>query len=219
MQTGDISFSDTDGQGSLKDGSVTPGAQYPDSQTTDTFTAAITGDTSADKVYLQSGVLKKDTGIYEFTKDTTINADKQLIAAGAWMGKLSAAVSSGTEVAKDTVVDMNGHALHISTTTDTTTTGITAIGKGQHVEIQNAGPIDVYARVPKEARRPVCLSMEAERSPFINGGENADQKVLTVRGDTTAKANGALIKGMNGVNGASQKLSLTDWWMCWQTGM
>ena len=206
MQTGDISFSDTDGQGSLKDGSVTPGAQYPDSQTTDTFTAAITGDTSADKVYLQSGVLKKDTGIYEFTKDTTINADKQLIAAGAWMGKLSAAVSSGTEVAKDTVVDMNGHALHISTTTDTTTTGITAIGKGQHVEIQNAGPIDVYAQSTKGGQTAGLFVNGGGEITIYNGGENADQKVLTVRGDTTAKANGALIKGMNGANGAQSKI-------------
>lgn len=70
LQTGNIAFSDKDGKGSLAEGTVTPGATYPEEQVKDTYTQAITGITKDDYIYKQNGVLKEE-GKYTFTKDPT----------------------------------------------------------------------------------------------------------------------------------------------------
>lgn len=80
-QTGDIAFSETTGQGSLKDDSVAPGPDYPESQTTASFDQAITGNDKNDKVYKQTGVLKDD--VYTFTADkSTITVQTGAAIAG-----------------------------------------------------------------------------------------------------------------------------------------
>ena len=71
-QTGDISYDKTTGQGSLKDGSVTPNVTYPEEQTKDNFTSQITGEWKQDKEYKLAGVLHTDNAVYDFSKDRSI---------------------------------------------------------------------------------------------------------------------------------------------------
>ena len=71
-QTGDISYDKTTGQGSLKDGSVTPNVTYPEAQTKDNFTSQITGEWKQDKEYKLAGVLHIDNAVYDFSKDRSI---------------------------------------------------------------------------------------------------------------------------------------------------
>ena len=71
-QTGDIAYDKTTGQGSLKDGSVTPNVTYPEEQTKDNFTSQITGEWKQDKEYKLAGVLHTDNAIYDFSKDRSI---------------------------------------------------------------------------------------------------------------------------------------------------
>ena len=151
LKTGDISFSTED------TGTFTPGQGYyayktskPGSQITKEFTTAITGDAAADTVYIEKGVLKDD-GTYVFTADsTTITPEKHLIAGGAWLPQISAAIS-GSDENHNVTMDMNGNKLTVDTTTDTHTTGIAAIGKGV-VNINNAGAMSVSATSTKPSR-------------------------------------------------------------------
>ena len=71
-QTGDIAYDKTIGQGSLKDGSVTPNVTYPEEQTKDNFTSQITGEWKQDKEYKLAGVLHTDNAVYDFRKDRSI---------------------------------------------------------------------------------------------------------------------------------------------------
>ena len=71
-QTGDIAYDKTTGQGSLKDGSVTPNVTYPEEQTKDNFTSQITGEWKQDKEYKLAGVLHIDNAVYDFSKDRSI---------------------------------------------------------------------------------------------------------------------------------------------------
>ena len=71
-QTGDIAYDKTTGQGSLKDGSVTPNVTYPEEQTKDSFTSPITGEWKQDKEYKLAGVLHTDNAVYDFSKDRSI---------------------------------------------------------------------------------------------------------------------------------------------------
>ena len=71
-QTGDIAYDKTTGQGSLKDGSVTPNVTYPEAQTKDNFTSQITGEWKQDKEYKLAGVLHTDNAVYDFSNDRSI---------------------------------------------------------------------------------------------------------------------------------------------------
>ena len=71
-QTGDIAYDKMTGQGSLKDGSVTPNVTYPEAQTKDNFTSQITGEWKQDKEYKLAGVLHTDNAVYDFSKDRSI---------------------------------------------------------------------------------------------------------------------------------------------------
>ena len=72
MQTGDISFSAEGGKGSLKDGSMTPGFTYPETQTPESslINQGITGNSKDDYKFKKEGILKAD-GSYVFTQDPT----------------------------------------------------------------------------------------------------------------------------------------------------
>lgn len=82
-QTGDIAYDKTTGQGSLKDGSVTPNVTYPEEQTKDSFTSQITGEWKQDKEYKLAGVLHTDNAVYDFSKDrSTITTAGTSVGAG-----------------------------------------------------------------------------------------------------------------------------------------
>ena len=204
LKTGDISFSTED------TGTFTPGQGYydyktskPGSQITKEFTTAITGDAAADTVYIEKGVLKDDD-TYVFTADsTTITPEKHLIAGGAWLPQIGAAIS-GSDEKHNVIMDMNGNKLTVDTTTDTHTTGIAAIGKGV-VNINNAGAMSVSATSTKGGQTGALFVNAGGTINIHNAG--ADH-VLTLRAKSTVPANAAVIKSMNGVNGVMSAITV-----------
>ena len=204
LKTGDISFSTED------TGTFTPGQGYyayttskPGSQTAKEFTAAITGDASLDTVYADKGVLKGD-GTYVFTAgSTTITPEKHLIAGGAWLPQIGAAIS-GSDEKHNVTMDMNGNKLTVDTITDTHTTGIAAIGKGV-VNIKNAGAMSVSATSTKGGQTGALFVNAGGTIQIHNAG--ADH-VLTLRAKSTAPANAAVIKSMNGVSGVMSSITV-----------
>ena len=204
LKTGDISFSTED------TGTLTPGQGYydyktskPGSQITKEFTTAITGDAAADTVYIEKGVLKDD-GTYVFTADsTTITPEKHLIAGGAYLPPISAAIS-GSDENHNVTMDMNGNKLTVDTTTDTHTTGIAAIGKGV-VNINNAGAMSVSATSTKGGQTGALFVNAGGTINIHNAGAD---NVLTLRAKSTAPANAAVIKSMNGVSGVMSSITV-----------
>ena len=204
LKTGDISFS-TDATGTK-----TPGQGYyeyktskPGSQTAKEFTAAITGDASVDTAYADKGVLKDD-GTYVFTADsTTITPEKHLIAGGAWLPQIGAAIS-GSDEKHNVTMDMNGNKLTVDTTTDTHTTGIAAIGKGV-VNINNAGAMSVSAASTKGGQTGALFVNAGGTINIHNAGAD---NVLTLRAKSTQPTNAAVIKSMNGVSGVMSSITV-----------
>ena len=204
LKTGDISFSTED------TGTFTPGQGYydyktskPGSQIAKEFTTAITGDATADTVYIEKGVLKDD-GTYVFTADsTTITPEKHLIAGGAWLPQISAAIS-GSDEDHNVTIDMNGNKLTVDTTTDTHTTGIAAIGKGA-VNINNAGAMSVSATSTKNGQTGALFVNAGGTINIHNAGAD---NVLTLRANSAAPANAAVIKSMNGVSGVMSAITV-----------
>ena len=204
LKTGDISFSTED------TGTFTPGQGYydyktskPGNQTAKEFTTAITGDAAADSVYIEKGVLKDD-GTYVFTADSTnITPEKHLIAGGAWLPQISAAIS-GSDENHNVTIDMNDNKLTVDTTTDTHTTGIAAVGKGV-VNINNAGAMSVSATSTTNGQTGALFVNAGGTINIHNAGAD---NVLTLRANSAAPANAAVIKSMNGVSGVMSAITV-----------
>ena len=204
LKTGDISFS------TEETGTFTPGQGYydyktskPGSQITKEFTTAITGDAAADSVYIEKGVLKDD-GSYVFTADsTTIIPEKHLIAGGAWLPQISAAIS-GSDENHNVTIEMNGNKLTVDTATDTHTTGIAAVGKGV-VNINNAGAMSVSATSTKNGQTGALFVNAGGTINIHNAGAD---NILTLRANSAAPANAAVIKSMNGVSGVMSAITV-----------
>ena len=204
LKTGDISFS------TEETGTFTPGQGYydyktskPGSQIAKEFTTAITGDAAADKVYIEKGVLKDD-GTYVFTAgSTTITPEKHLIAGGAWLPQISAAIS-GSDENHNVTIDMNGNKLTVDTTTDTHTTGIAAVGKGA-VNINNAGAMAINATSTTNGQTGALFVNAGGTINIHNAGAD---NVLTLRASSAAPANAAVIKSMNGVSGVMSAITV-----------
>ena len=204
LKTGDISFStDQTGTSVAGQGYYAYTTSKPGSQTDKEFTAAITGDASVDTVYVDKGVLKDD-GTYVFTADsTTITPEKHLIAGGAWSLQIGAAIS-GSDENHNVTMDMNGNKLTVDTTTDTHTTGIAAIGKGV-VNIKNAGAMSVSVTSTGNGQTGALFVNAGGTINIHNAGAD---NVLTLRAKSTAPANAAVIKSMNGVNGVMSSITV-----------
>ena len=205
---GDISWYDGSKEGTTAgEGYYDYKLTYPDSQTTDSYSEAITGDSSVDKVYVETCVLKDGTHTYSFTKpSTTITVGKTLIGGGMWMPRISAAVSGGGE-GHEADLDLHGNSMTIKTTSDTHTTGITAIGKGI-VDVANAGKISVNAESTIGGQTAAIFVNNGGTVRIHNGGSNATDKVLTLRAKGANSANVAVIKAMNGMEGVQSAVAI-----------
>lgn len=204
LKTGNISFStDQTGTGVAGQGYYDYKTSKPGSQITKEFTTAITGDAAADAVYIEKGVLKDD-GTYVFTADsTTITPEKHLIAGGAYVPQIGAAIS-GSDETHNVTMDMNGNKLTVDTTTDTHTTGIAAIGKGV-VNINNAGAMSVSATSTKGGQTGALFVNAGGTIQIHNTGAD---NVLTLRAKSADPANAAVIKSMNGVSGVMSAITV-----------
>ena len=200
-----ITFDEVTGKGGY---AYIPLIEPPPSQTTAEFTTGITGEETKDVEYMNAGVRKPD-GQYIFTKDSKITAGKTMIAGGAWMSNISAAISN-TNTEKPLNIDLNGKNLMINTKTDVSTTGITAIGKVSKVHIKNAGAISIDAESTNYGQTATLFVNGGGAIHIENGGSNLEDKVLKVRANGNAKANVAVIKSMNGVTGAESNITIED---------
>ena len=200
---GDITFDETTGRGGYI---YTPLIDPPASQTDTDFTTAITGDETHDIPYTNAGVRKAD-GQYIFTKDSTITTGKDLIAAGAWMSNISAAVSNAS-TGKTLDINLNGKNLAIKTVTDVSTTGISAIGKDSKVNIKNAGAISIDAESTNYGQTATLFVNGGGAIHIENGGSDLENKVLKVRANGNYKTNVAVIKSMNGVTGVESNITI-----------
>lgn len=205
---GDISWYDGSKEGTVAgEGYYDYHLAYPDSQTTDSYSEAITGNSSVDKGYVETGVLKDGTHDYSFTKpSTTITVGKTLIDGGPWVPKISAAVSGGGK-SHEANLDLHGNSMTIKTTTDTHTTGITAIGAGS-VDVANAGKISVSAESTGGGQTAAIFVNGGGTVKIHNGGSNAADKVITLRAKGSNKYNVAVLKAMNGVRDAQSTVAI-----------
>ena len=182
LKTGDISFS------TEETGTFTPGQGYydyktskPGSQIAKEFTTAITGDAAADTVYIEKGVLKDD-GTYVFTADSTnITPEKHLIAGGAWLPQISAAIS-GSDENHNVTIDMNGV-----------------------VNINNTGAMAISAASTTNGQTGALFVNAGGTINIHNAGAD---NVLTLRASSAAPANAAVIKSMNGVSGVMSAITV-----------
>ena len=181
-----ITFDETTGRGKYL---YKPLIEPPSAQTDTVFTTSITGKEAHDAPYVNAGIRKAD-GSYVFTKDTTITTGKDIVE-----DNLSAAVSSAN-TGKTLDVDLNGRNLAIKTTTDVSTTGISAIGQGSKVDIKNAGAISVDAESTGGGRTAALYAGSSGTLHIGNGGGDLESKVLKVRANGNSKSDVAVIKAM-----------------------
>lgn len=194
----DMSFDKTTGQGYFAKDTTVQEFTKPDAQKETEFTKAILGDRSNKKYYEDAGVFVN--GKYNFTADTTMNVESNSQVAGPWVDFIASGIYGGYNQ-ENVSLDLNGKKLNINLVTDQATTGIAAIGANGKVEIDNAGPMSVYAESTKGSY-VAALSVNGGGQLFIhNGGDDAESKILTLRCKTTNSTNGAVIKSKNGTAG------------------
>ncbi|MGP1366644.1 MAG: hypothetical protein ACTTKW_04865 [Schwartzia sp. (in: firmicutes)] len=194
--TGFIDFDETTHQGKYS-----PTEPIYQDQSKENFTTPIT-NTVADTEYTDDGVRKSD-GRYVFTKDkTTITTSGTSIPGGANLAANLNAGISNVDTTKRLPIDLKGHDLTVSVNAVSHTTGISAIGDGSEVVINNAGNLDI---------KSVGTGMDA--ALFVNGGGkitiNArDGKVIKLRTEAALPTNGAVVKSMNGTSGVRSSITL-----------
>ena len=196
-RAGDVLFDETTGQGYFDTESLRPEIVYPEEQITLVMNSAIVGDASDDIAYAKAGILDIETDEYNFTADkTTINVENNLVAGGPWVGQVGSAIS-GVGTDRSIVLNLNGNDLEINATNKGHSTGITAINKGV-VEVNDPGAITID--VQGTGQTAALFANGGGEIHINNGGENMEDKVLTITGWTTSSGNGALIKTMNGTS-------------------
>ena len=200
-----ITFSAASGQGSY---AYTPAVDpQPNPQTQTEFTTPITGDATHDIPYVNAGIHRSD-GQYIFTKDTTIRTDDtETVSGGPWAAPTSPAISNvNTGRALD--IDLNGKKLNIEHRGNTTVVGINAIGKDSQVNVKNPGAITISGTNTDSLYAPTLYVNGGGSIHIQNGGDNLEDKVLTLRTVGKKEASPAVIKSMNGASGVESSITI-----------
>ncbi|EJO22601.1 autotransporter beta-domain protein [Selenomonas sp. FOBRC6] len=200
-----ITFSAASGQGSY---AYTPAVDpQPNPQTQTEFTTPITGDAAHDIPYVNAGIRRSD-GQYIFTKDTTIRTDDtETVSGGPWAAPTSPAISNvNTGRALD--IDLNGKKLNIEHRGNTTVVGINAIGKDSQVNVKNPGAITISGTNTDSLYAPTLYVNGGGSIHIQNGGDNLEDKVLTLRTVGKKEASPAVIKSMNGASGVESSITI-----------
>lgn len=201
----DMSFDKTTGQGYCAKDTTVQEFTKPDAQKETEFTKAILGDRSNKKYYEDAGVYVN--GKYNFTADTTMNVENNSQVAGTWLWATAAGIYSGYNQ-ENVNLDLNGKKLNINLVTDQDTAGIAAIAANSKVEIDNAGPMSVYAESTKGSNVATLFVNGGGQLTIHNGDGDLEKKVLTARASASYKNNGAVIKTMNGKKGVTSKITI-----------
>ena len=172
------------------------------------FTQSITNDAAHDAPYTAAGVRKGD-GDYVFTKDTTIEVKgTDPISGGIYVTEIAPAISNSNP-AQPLNIDLGGKKLTISGTGKLrTVVGIAAIGKGSKVHVKNAGAISITEKGTHGKHVPGLFVNGGGSIHIENGGENLEDKVLTLRSVGKQEASPAVIKTMNGVADAESNITI-----------
>ena len=130
--------------------------------------------TAAIKTYYEDAGVYVN-GKYNFTADTTMNVENNSQVAGTWLWATAAGIYSGYNQ-ENVNLDLNGKKLNINLVTDQDTAGIAAIAANSKVEIDNAGPMSVYAESTKGSN-VATLFVNGGGQLFIhNGGDDAEKQ-------------------------------------------
>ena len=191
---GGIDFDSATGQGSYE--------KFASSQSKFSYSTAIKGHMTDDIDYVKTGVLDTATNTYNFIKnETTITAENSTVSGGPWVGRVGSAVAG---IDDTTTLDMHGHTLTVRAANAGHSTGITAIGTRGKVEINNAGAMDISA---SGTGQTAALFVNGGGQIAIHNGDS-DKAVLRLRANASNKANGAVIKSMNGVANAASQITI-----------
>lgn len=204
-KTGSIVYDATTGQGSLKTNAIKAvqmravRALVEDTNPlNDTdglvFNTSITGDTIKDAEYVAAGVIDASKGVYNFTKDTTINSDISDMVrppSGYSSGRIIAPVKLIDNI--NLIVNMNNNTLNIyhhdvlaEGKASALLPGMTAI-KGSTLEINNAGKINVSFESAAGNEYGV-VAQGGSKVIIHNGGDNQENRIFSFNGLDAAES-------------------------------
>ena len=208
MQTGDISFSAEDGKGSLKDGSMTPGITYPETQKpgSNVINQGITGNAKDDYQLKMDGILKED-GSYVFTQDPT----KIEVKEGAAVGATDKDIVIDTTKAKLELkgeTGINAEGANVNIKGNTNISGATGINAANGNVTLNGSTVINGTDAAINAGADANVVVNGNNSALtVNGSINADGGSITV---DSGKATGTIKGDINAANGGSVAINLTE---------
>ena len=208
MQTGDISFSAEDGKGSLKDGSITPGITYPETQKpgSNVINQGITGNAKDDYQLKMDGILKED-GSYVFTQDPT----KIEVKEGAAVGATDKDIVIDTTKAKlelKGATGINAEGANVNIKGNTNISGATGINAANGNVTLNGSTVINGTDAAINAGADANVVVNGNNSALtVNGSINADGGSITV---DSGKATGTIKGDINAANGGSVVISLNE---------
>ena len=208
MQTGDISFSAEDGKGSLKDGSMTPGITYPETQKpgSNVINQGITGNAKDDYQLKLDGILKED-GSYVFTQDPT----KIEVKEGAAVGATDKDIVIDTTKAKLELkgeTGINAEGANVNIKGNTNISGATGINAANGNVTLNGSTVINGTDAAINAGADANVNVNGNNSALtVNGSINADGGSITV---DSGKATGTITGDINAVNGGSVAINLNE---------
>ena len=208
MQTGDISFSAEDGKGSLKDGSMTPGITYPETQKpgSNVINQGITGNAKDDYQLKMDGILKED-GSYVFTQDPT----KIEVKEGAAVGATDKDIVIDTTKAKLELkgeTGINAEGANVTVKGNTSISGATGINAANGNVTLNGSTVISGTDAAINAGADANVVVNGNNSALtVNGSINADGGNITV---DSGKATGTITGDINAANGGSVVINLTE---------
>ena len=208
MQTGDISFSAEDGKGSLKDGSITPGITYPETQKpgSNVINQGITGNAKDDYQLKMDGILKED-GSYVFTQDPT----KIEVKEGAAVGATDKDIVIDTTKAKlelKGATGINAEGANVNIKGNTNISGATGINAANGNVTLNGSTVINGTDAAINAGADANVVVNGNNSALtVNGSINADGGNITV---DSGKASSTIKGDINAANGGSVVINLTE---------
>ena len=208
MQTGDISFGAEDGKGSLKDGSMTPGFTYPETQTPESslINQGITGNSKDDYQFKKDGILKAD-GSYVFTQDPTkIEVEKGAAVNAAAKDIVIDTTKAKLELKGETGINADG--ANVTVKGNTNISGKVGINAANGNVTLNGSTVINGTDAAINAGAGADVTVNGNNSALtINGSINADGGSITVDSGSAS----SIVKGdINAVNGGSVAINLTE---------
>ncbi len=198
----DMSFDDTTGQGYLAEDTEVKTLTVAEKQTQTEFSDFLSTNPLYITPYIEAGIYKD--GVFNFTEDTKFTFDDSLptVTGGSWLTRTMRTGIVCENTMDPVIIDLNGHNLDISQTTSSVQSTIMSIGNDSLVEINNPGKINIDVKSSGTTITGGLFAIWGGKLFIHNGGENQDQKVVTIRASSNSSTNCAAIKTMNEVSGA-----------------